>query len=147
MENDELVKFYERKFGPFVHMAPNDKAIWLRYLMAGGDVFGPFTYDVRVGSGITMPAGSDKRAVSAAYALTTKRIDVLCIHNNVTRIIEVKKRAGPDAIGQLITYELLFNRAIDRPTPTEKWLITDELQPDMVHVLIEHSIHYVEVGQ
>lgn len=147
MKDDELIRYYERRFGPFVHMSPNDIAIWVRYLIAGGERYAPFTYDVRVGDGVTMPAGSDRRAISAAYALTTKRIDVLCIVNGIARIIEIKKRAGAGAVGQLITYEQLFLQNNPSQLPTEKWLITDELQPDMVPILIQNNISYVEVGQ
>lgn len=146
MTNDELLKFYERQFGPFVHMGPADKAIWLRYLMQGGAQFAPFSYDVRVGEGVTLPPGSTVAIQNLAYALTTKRIDVVCKVGSITRIIEVKLRAGLGAIGQLIGYDELWHSTFGGNWETEKWLITDVLQPDMKPLLLSNDIHFFEVG-
>lgn len=142
-----LVELYERRFGPFIHMAPLDKSIWVRYLMQGGEQFAPFTYDVRVGDGLQMPNGTDALGLRIAYVLTTKRIDVLCYVNQRARIIEVKQRAGLSAIGQLIGYRDLYARQFpDQPIP-EMLLITDVLQPDMKPILLQSNIQYYEVGQ
>lgn len=142
-----IIELYERRFGPFIHMAPLDKSIWVRYLMQGGEQFAPFTYDLRVGNGLKMPTGTDAMGLRAAYALTTKRIDVLCIVDGRPRIIEVKQRAGLSAVGQLIGYRDLYNRQFpDQPMP-EMFLITDILQPDMKPILLQSNIQYFEVGQ
>ena len=146
MRGDDLIKFYERQYGPFTHMAPGDKAIWVRYLMHGGNLFAPFAYDIRVGNGTQMPPGSTNRQLRTAYALSTKRIDVLCAVSGTMRIIEVKQRAGAGAVGQLITYRDLYLLDTANKYPVEMWLITDELQPDMSHVLTGNNIHCVEVG-
>lgn len=146
MTNDELLKFYERQYGPFVHMAVGDKAIWLRYLLQGGAQFAPFAYDLRVGDGVSMPSGTSQMTSGIAYALTTKRIDVLYFFNGTAVIVEVKNHAGLSAIGQLIGYRDLYVRDYpDQPRP-QMLLVTDRLQPDMVHVLTENGINYVEVG-
>jgi len=146
MADNPLLTHYERLYGPFVHMAPNDKAIWLRYLMMGGAQLAPFQYDVRVGTGVQMPSGSSPMELNIAHALTTKRIDALCHVDGKVRIIEVKQRAGLSAIGQLIGYGQLFVKTFPQSPPYELWLVTDQLQPDMSGVLIENNIHYVEVG-
>ena len=146
LKGDDLVRFYERLCGPFIHMAQGDKAIWVRYLMSGGSAWAPFTYDVRVGNGVEMPSGSLPLSVKAAFALTTKRIDAVNFGREKIRIIEVKLRAGASAVGQLITYRDLFVRTYPNTPPIEMWLITDQLQPDMISVLIETGINYIEVG-
>lgn len=146
MSDDQLVKFYERTYGPFVHMSEPEKAIWLRYLMQGGSKYAPFTYDLRVGNGLDMGATANSYEVNAALALTRKRIDVLFVSNNTTVIVEVKQRAGLGAIGQLIGYRDLLRR--DRPdiVAMNMLLVTDQLQPDLSHLLVENGIRYHEVG-
>lgn len=142
-----LVEVYERRFGPFVHMAPLDKSIWVRYLMQGGEQFAPFTYDLRVGNGVKMPPGTDAMGLRIAHVLTTKRIDVLCFVDQRPRIIEVKQRAGLSAVGQLIGYRDLYHRQFPEQPIPEMFLVTDILQPDMRPVLLQSNIQYYEVGQ
>jgi hypothetical protein len=146
MNNDELLKYYERQYGPFLHMAQNDKAIWMRYLIQGGTIFAPFEYDVRVGDGVTMPTGSTSQEIGIAFALTTKRIDAVCVNQNKVRIIEVKQRAGLSAIGQLLGYKELYEKSFAPPLECEMFLVTDELQPDMRPLLITNKIGFIEVG-
>lgn len=146
-ELEPLVEVYERRYGPFIHMAPLDKSIWVRYLMQGGEWFAPFTYDLRVGNGVKMPPGTDPMGLRIAHALTTKRIDVLCVVDGRPRIIEVKQRAGASAVGQLITYRDLYHRTFPSQPVPEMLLVTDILQPDMRPVLLQSNIAYYEVGQ
>lgn len=83
----------------------------------------------------------------AAYALTTKRLDVLCFVDQRPRIIEVKQRAGLSAVGQLIGYRDLYNRQFPEQPIPEMFLVTDILQPDMKPILLQSNIQYYEVGQ
>lgn len=138
---------YERTYGPFVHMSQPEKSIWLRWLIAGGTRHAPFTYDIRVGDGLQMPPDSDGFAIRAAYALTTKRIDVMYFDGDVAIIVEVKQRAGAAAVGQLITYRDLLLKSPNPPAKVAMLLITDQLQPDMETVLRENGIFWNEVGQ
>lgn len=146
MSDDELRKMYERQFGPFVHMGPEDKAIWLRFLMRGGTRFAPFTYDLRVGDGVPLPSHASERERKIAQALTTKRIDVLWMHDGETIICEVKKRAGSTAIGQLILYADLYRQTFPDMPPPRKLLLTDRLEPDLTSTLIANDIQYLEIG-
>jgi hypothetical protein len=141
-----ILNQYERSFGPFVHMSQEEKSIWLRFLQDGGTTFGPFTYDVRVGDGIELPAGASGYAIRSAAALTTKRIDVLFRHQGAFVIVEVKRRAGLSAVGQLIGYRDLFQRSPGLRDPVHMLLVTDELQPDMLPILESTGIRHVTVG-
>ena len=146
LQGHDLIRFYERQFGPFVHMGAADKAIWVRYLMQGGAAYAPFSYDLRVGHGVEAPRGTGIIGTKAAYALTTKRIDVVCYRGNTVRIIEVKQRAGLSAIGQLIGYRDLYNQQNSDGYAVELMLVTDELQPDMQSILEQQTIAWYEVG-
>ena len=142
-----ILQTYERAFGPFVHMSQEEKAIWIRWLQQGGTQFAPFRYDIRVGNGLIMPPGSSGYAVRSAYALTTKRIDVLYVEQQTTVIVEVKRRAGLSAIGQLIGYRDLYRQTPGFAGAISMLLVTDQLQPDMETPLRESGIFWNEVGQ
>lgn len=143
-DNSTLIH-YERAYGPFVHMSMQEKAIWLRFLQAGGDRFRPFHYDVRVGDGLQMPPGSSGYDIRAARALTTKRIDVIYFTGAVHVIVEVKVRAGTTAVGELITYRDLYMKTPGFSGEVAMLLVTDKLQPDMASVLESTGISWVIV--
>lgn len=146
MNNKDLLTSFERLYGPFLHMAPRDKSIWLRFLINGGFQFAPFLYDVRVGNGNPLPTNATARLTALNYALTTKRIDVIFHHNDETVIVEVKHWAGLGAVGQLIGYQELYKQTFpDQGTP-RMLLVTDKLQPDMEGLLNSYDIRFAEVG-
>ncbi len=146
MSANELLITYERLFGPFVHMGTADKAIWLRFLMQGGNQYAPFEYDVRVGDGLPVPAGEDEMYKRINYVLTTKRIDVVFEHSGTLWIVEVKQRAGLTAIGQVLGYRDLYQWTFPKAQNVGMWIVTDTLQPDMQLPLTMNNIRYTEVG-
>jgi hypothetical protein len=139
------LQLYERQFGPFVHLSVEEKAIWLRWLQAGNGKFAPFIYDLRVGDGLQMPAGSSSYDISAAYALTTKRIDVVYKTTTGWMVVEVKRRSGLSAIGQLIGYRDLLMKTPDISGDISMLLVTDSLQPDMAGILEQNGISWAVV--
>lgn len=139
---EELTRTYERMYGPFIHMVPSEKYIWARWLASGGRVHAPFVYDLRVGDGLTMPATSSRFEINQAYALTTKRIDALYYDGELCVIIEVKRRAGASAVGQLLTYRELILRGPNPPPAVAMLLVCESLQPDLALVLDQHNIQY-----
>lgn len=145
-ENLSVLVWYERLYGPFIHMSQEEKAIWIRWLQQGGSHFAPFRYDIRVGNGLQMPPGSSGFAVRSAYALTTKRIDAIYFDNGQPVIVEVKRRAGLAAVGQLIGYRDLFMKTPGNEYDPSMLLVTDELQPDMPTILRQSGIFWNEVG-
>lgn len=127
-------------------MSPQDKAIWFRYLLQGGNIFAPFVYDLRVGEGAELPPGSSATDYKVAQALTTKRIDVLWTTPTATVICEVKRRAGAGAIGQLLLYRQLYMTTFPTSQPVKMFLVTDELQPDVEVGLFANDIDYHLTG-
>jgi hypothetical protein len=142
----ELIEMMERAYGRFIHMGPQDKAIWARFLLSGGTKLGPFEYDVRVGDGVPMPASSSQMELKLALALTTKRIDALGWSTGKRIIFEVKPRAGLSAIGQLIGYRELYHAQFPDESIPFAHLVTDQLQPDMIRPLDANEIGFTEVG-
>ena len=103
-------------------------AAWLRQHEAEYD---RFDYNVRIGAGVDPgPSWSDDIR-RMAVANSQLRIDAIAWNGNSPTLIEVKDEAGPTAIGQLLSYDAVWQA--DNPgTPTPALiLVTDHLQANM----------------
>lgn len=78
---------------------------WLRKHAADYD---SVEFNVRVGKGVGLPPGTPKYVSLAAYASTTKRIDIVAHRGSSVDVIELKEVLGLGAIGQLIGYAHLY---------------------------------------
>ena len=72
-----------------------------------------------------------------------RRIDAVGYTTNELYIIEVTVSAGLKAIGQLITYPILYTETYHPTRPLHPLLITESLQPDVLPALEAHQIDYL----
>jgi hypothetical protein len=126
----------------YPHILPADIPVWQRYLAAHPETPADIDYDVRVGvtqdPGPAFPDNIRQMAITLAY----KRIDAVIPLAGQTLIIEITRRAGLKAVGQLITYPLLYALKYPQaPTPTPL-LVAEELLPDTETALIAYGIKY-----
>ena len=108
-------------------------------------------FDVRVGKGAPVPAGTAPNIAKALVMLTQHRIDVLCEDDKLIRIVEIKRNLGMSAIGQVIGYEDLLNIDAAREgktinKPIQKVVICKEIEFDMPDVCKKHNIQIIDVG-
>ena len=126
----------------YPHILPSDIPVWQRYLTAHPTYADQMLYDVRVGvvqdPGDQFPEYIRQMAITLAY----KRIDAVLQLQNQTLIIEITRRAGLKAVGQLITYPLLYALKYPQaPTPTPL-LVAEELLPDTITALSANNIAF-----
>lgn len=93
----------------FPAMGPGDTEVWRRALPSIKHRYVAIYYNVRVGAytpdfGTLEPAYQKSALDSTAY-----RIDVMGDRGDKWDMIEVKDRSSVSAIGQLLTYQLLWN--------------------------------------
>lgn len=89
-------------------MLPADVAVWDRYLDKFGHEFVGFRYDVHVGGEVERQSVWTQKIYHMASWLAAKRIDAVGYKAGETTIFEVKPEAGVTAVGQLVTYKMLF---------------------------------------
>lgn len=89
-------------------MLPRDVAVWDRWLDKHGYEYNGFRYDVHVGGEIEVAPGWSEKTKHMASWLAAKRIDAVGYKPGEVWILEVKPEAGVTAIGQLLTYKMLF---------------------------------------
>lgn len=123
--------FAPEKLKKYPHLMVNDVVIWERYLDQHAKEWDSFEYDVRVGEGQQPNPEHPKYIQSMAVALSEKRIDVVGHRGSHVWIIEVKPSAMLSAVGQLISYQILYEERFPGSGPTELMVITDRVGPDL----------------
>lgn len=122
------------------HMRPGEVALFQRFeqLAPLGDAL--FDFDIRLGRGIPLNPAWPPWLAAMATALTQKRVDVVAITPAGTWILEIKPRAGPGAVGQLLTYLSLYAAQHPELAPFHLGIIADRNSFDMLDVFRDHSI-------
>lgn len=136
--------FYNfEKLSFYPHMFPRDIEVWERFIKHHPNYFVKVAYDVKVGTGAIVNQDVPKNIQEMQTELTKKRIDALGLEvNGVAAIVEVKPRAGLGALGQVRSYEVLFN--IEYPDlVTRKIIICDDADPDIKTVALKDQIEII----
>lgn len=123
--------FAAEKLKKYPHLMVNDVEIWERYLEVHAKEWDSFEYDVRVGEGQQPNPEHPKNIQTMAVALTEKRIDVVGRRHGQVWIIEVKLSAMLSAVGQLVSYQILYEERFPGAGPTELLIVTDRIGPDL----------------
>lgn len=126
----------------FPHLLPVDADIWRQHLEAHFSEYSQLEYDVRVGDGRDPGPGFDRNMRDMAYALSCRRIDVVAHVGSGLQIIEVTHSAGFTAIGQLISYPILYRDTYPGGAPLRPILVAGEIQTDITPVLERLGIMY-----
>lgn len=132
---------FKNRFYP--HLLPYDIPVWERYLASHGDQYIKIEYDVRVGEGSRPPRDLPDNIRQMWVDLSKKRIDAVAWRLDKIVLIEITRRAGMKAIGQLRTYPILYNLTYKPFLPAEPLLVAEQLLPDIKPALAENNIPYI----
>jgi len=120
--------------GRYPHLMPVDLAIWNRFMDKYAADFVGFQYDVTVGEGAKAPEGASDADKYLLWSLTVKRIDCLGIRKDRVIVFEVKPRLGMAAIGQMVSYYVLWLRQYGRPPAVQVATVCEQSEPDLEFV-------------
>jgi len=121
-------------------MRPSEVALFYRFLNLRPLTDATYRFDYRLGKGMTIDPTWPPSMQRMARALTQRRVDVLARTRADTWIIEIKVRAGPTAVGQLLTYQLLYVLQ-ERPyKPPRLAIVADRNSYDMADVYAKLGI-------
>lgn len=129
----------------YPHFNQSDAVIWSRFVSRYPDFADSVDYDVICGSGHDLPDTLGPTYQSDAKYLGSYKIDVLAHREKVHYIIEVKPNAGPGAIGQIITYAVLFDFYDGTDEVVKPVLITDFERPDVRKVCERFGVEFFVV--
>lgn len=129
----------------YPHMMGEDALIWDRFITEYPDRFDTVDYDWRVGEGMPINPEWEESFARMAKMITQKRIDVIGWNGDKPTIIEVKKRVGLSALGQVLGYRTLFTQEfVNFPDP-ELLVVTENIGIDDMNVLKSNGIPVVVV--
>ena len=121
--------------GRYPHMMPLDIAIWDRFLDKFGEEFEGFQYDVTLGEGALAPSHFSEEDKRLLWLSTVKRADALGIRRNKLVLFEVKPRLGMAAVGQCVSYLILWQRQYANVPPVEMAWVGEMAEPDLFFVM------------
>lgn len=124
----------------YPHMKQHEGEIWERFLKRIPWTPVTIKYDVRLGEGVPVAPETPEWVARMAWALSTKRVDVMVETRNEWIIVEVKQRAGLSAVGQLLGYLSLFVRQFRPAKSIRMVLVCERVAPDMGPILSEYGI-------
>lgn len=125
-------------------MLEDEKNVWERFMDRYPDKFETVDYDFRVGKGTEIEGEPGEPWPRMAKMLSQKRIDVIGWVGDSPTIIEVKRRVGLSALGQVLGYKLLFMKDLEH-FPEPKLLVVCETISEDDHLVLEGSNVPVEV--
>lgn len=107
-----------------------ENEIWQRFLDGYGDSYQGFHYNVKIGEDRNLGLDLDEKVRAAINALALKRIDAVGKRGETWDIIEVKRHAGPGALGQILAYETLWVAYAGDLRPYTLTIVTDYMDID-----------------
>jgi len=126
----------------YPHLKADETEIWSRFIERYPDAFKSVDYDVLVGVGADVgPEESEAMRKDIEY-LTKKKIDVIGYTDDEIWVIEIRKRAGLDIVGKVVSYVELFRDVAPLDKALVGVLITDSEMPDIADLCQRMGILY-----
>ena len=124
----------------FPHFKPIETEIMKKFL-AKGIIVGDYEFDYRLP--YPAPAGFELKPTWEQKMITAyrqKRIDAICRTPHIDYIIEVKKRANTQALGELEVYEVLYKKVVGIYRQIKKVIVCIEEDSDIEEAAKSHNI-------
>ncbi len=135
-------QLYARERAQFPGLIPRELIVMQAWLKLHAREYTRIDGNVRVGKGFDPGPTYPDNIRQMAIANTQNRIDAVGYQGNQVTLIEVKLRAGPSAVGQLMTYEALWMAAHPGDIPPRLLLVANRLTSGLDTVLQHHGLAY-----
>ena len=134
----------ESELPSYAGMNQEATIVWRTFLRDYEDQFTSFSYNVRVGRGLSPGANANEATVAMWRAVTTKRIDAVGERLGQTWVFEVDPRPGLRALGQVNGYMVLLPSYYQAQSTIQGAVVCTYLGYDMRQVLRAHNILYFQ---
>lgn len=129
----------------FPGMLPLEIAILKSWLQQHQNEYDRYDYNVRIGKGTDPGASYDQTMRTMALAITKKRVDAVAWQGSTPTLIEVKNRATLAAMGQILSYNVLWKQDYPTSPDPKLLLIAATFDPDTIPVLNAHQITWTAI--
>lgn len=124
-------------------MSIDETIIWGRYLSEYQPKYDSMDYDLRVGDGIIPDFPLPEIFKRDYQDLTRKRIDAVGYVNSYADLYEVKVRASSSALGQLLTYKILFGKSYPNYVVRQLYIICNTISDEDRAIAIAYGINVI----
>jgi hypothetical protein len=130
----------------YPHMKPADVHLWEKFIRANSGFFDSVDYDVCVGDVPDWINTMEDALAEKEKKLYQKKIDVVGYKDDLVWLVEVKPFAGSDALGQILSYEILYKKDNPEAKNIRLLVITNKLQNNYDKIYALKDIQVAEVG-
>lgn len=123
-------------------MLVDEIVVWRAWLKLHEGEFTNYEYNVRIGEGQDPGANYSDSIRSMAVQITQLRLDALAFEGNVPTIFEVKRRATPASVGQLLTYKAVWDKEHPGEPPARMVLVANTFQQNILVPVKAHGIRF-----
>lgn len=135
-------ELYARERARFPGLIPRELIVMLAWLKLHAAEYTRVDGNVRLGPGYDPGPTYAPEIRRMAIANTQSRIDAVAYKGTEVTLIEVKLRAGPSAVGQLMSYEALWIAAHPADPAPGLLLVANRLTSGLETVLQHHGLNY-----
>ena len=129
----------------YPHLSENESRIWTRFIEQNPNFAESVDYDICVGGETELPEELDEEWERNARYLGAYKIDAVAYRGGKHFVIEIRTRAGPSALGNIITYMALYQVKVGGEADAEPVIVTDAERPNIRELCAEHDIDFYVV--
>src|SRR6267154_2459665 len=134
----------------FPGMLPREIAVFKAWLNIHGKEYDRAEYNVRVGTGFDPGPQYEQFARDMIIKNSQKRIDAVLWRGQQAYIVEVKERATPYIVGQLLSYKLLWMRGFPSFNAPVMQSVSAMIDSDTIYCMDQlgllHDVVYVDLA-
>jgi hypothetical protein len=121
-------------------LVPVEAAVARAWLEEHHQEYESVEFNVRLGTGVVLPAGSPAFLEKFVRSSTTKRADMILHLGRDVTIVEVKVRIGGGAFGQLALYKKLYLAEHQEVQRVHLVAAGITIEPDVMDLYTDHGI-------
>lgn len=127
-------------------MQVDEILVWRNWLQLHQAEYDRFDYNVRIGTGVDPGPAFPDNIRKMAIAIRSLRLDAVGWKGDTPTIFEVKRRAGPENVGQLLTYRAVWEaQQLSAAAPTLV-LVASDVVAHILPVVQQSGIQLVIVA-
>ena len=138
-------RFPYKKLAKYPHISQEDKITWEKFIAINPDAYDSVDYDFALSPVLDAASKAESLGIPGAERIYKYRCDVVGYRDNEIHLIELKKRATPKAIGELVQDYHIYMRDFADNLPVETIIIARESAPEMAFLCAKEDIFLILV--
>jgi hypothetical protein len=126
-------------------MQVDEILVWRNWLKQFQAYYDRFDYNVRIGTGADPGPAFPQNIRDMAIAIRSLRLDAVGWQGATPAIFEVKRRAGPENVGQLLTYRAVWEAQHLSTTAPRLVLVCSDVVSHILPIVQQSNIQLVLV--